>query len=133
MRKLLLFVVERTKTILHVCFHIVTLLFWEPWWSVKIWNFRSSAATFSGTLQTKYHINILSVDSAALKLMFGVFGFTIALLDLQLGAYKYLLLFTFFTDPSYSIFPLSFYLGGIYTLFTRLPFIYFQRFQNDYK
>ena len=71
MGKLFLFAVERTMTILHVCFHIVTLLFSEPWWSVEILNLWSFVATSLGTLQLKY--NILSVDSASLKLTFGVF------------------------------------------------------------
>ena len=82
LRKLFIFAVKRTKTILHVCFHIVTLLFWEPWRSIEIRNLGSFVATSLGTLQIKYHINILPVELASLKLTFGVFGFTSALLDL---------------------------------------------------
>ena len=81
LRKLFLFAVERTKTILHVWFHIVTSLFWEPWRSVEIWNLGNFpgnfVATSLGTLQIKHHINISSVDSVSLKLTFGVLVITI--------------------------------------------------------
>ena len=69
-------------------------------------KFGSSVATSSGTLQIKYHKFMLSVDSASLELIIGVFQFTTAHLDHKLRAFKYLLLFTLFTDPIYPIFPL---------------------------
>ena len=47
----------------------------------EIWKLGSSLGKI---VQIKYYTNMLSVHSAFLKLMLGVFGFTIAVLNLQL-------------------------------------------------
>ena len=74
-------------------------------------------ASFLGTLYKKYCTNMLAVDFAFLELKLSVSGSTIALIDLTSGAYKCVILSTFFTDSSYSIF-------NTYTMATMLYNIY---------